>query len=390
MEIRNSCKAGERAIRFKGFWGGDFRVLVAMLLLVAGCGAPGEPTPPSPPIPVTITDLKAHQLGDAVLLSFTLPSKSTLGVRLTQVPTLEVWRGGLRPDGTPDPRSFHLVDTVPGTILSSYVQQGEVSFPEPLQPEELRTRTGETVLYRVRTRVSDRKSSQNSNEVMLDLYPVPQRISDLKAEVTEKSIQLSWNAPASTSAGAQLPPIQEYHVYRGELDPASAAAAEKDLHAAVWKLPLLQIAVTPKTEYEDASFDFGKTYAYVVRSVINEAGSLIESGDSVPAILTPKDTFPPAAPQNLAAAVLPGTSPGTFAVDLSWSINLETDVAGYRVYRSESENARGQLLTPDLLPTPSFRDTSVQAGHRYWYTVTAVDRAGNESPASAATLAELP
>ena len=390
MEIRNSCKAGEHAIRLKGFWGGHVRVLVVAFLLVAGCGAPGEPTPPSPPIPVAVTDLKAHQLGDAVLLSFTLPTKSTLGERLTEVPTLEVWRGGLRPDGTPDPRSFHLVDTVPGTMLSSYVQQGEVSFPDPVGPEELRTLAGETVLYRVRTRVSDRKSSQNSNDVTLDLYPVPQRTSDLKAAVTEKSVELSWSAPASTSAGAQLPPIQEYHVYRGELDPASAAAAEKDLHAAVWKLPLLQIAVTPKTEYEDASFDFGKTYAYVVRSVIKEAGSLVESGDSVPAILTAKDTFPPAAPQNLAAAVLPGTSPGTLVVDLSWSINLETDVGGYRVYRSESENARGQLLTPDVLPTPSFRDSSVQAGHRYWYTVTAVDRAGNESPVSAATLAELP
>lgn len=390
MEIRNSCKAGERAIRLKGFWDGDLRVLVAAFLLVAGCGAPGEPTPPSPPIPVAVTDLKAHQLGDAVLLNFTLPTKSTLGLKLTQVATLEVWRGGLRPDGTPDPRSFRLVDTVPGTILSSYVQQGEVSFPDPVQPDELRARTGETVLYRVRTRVSDRKSSQNSNEVTLDLYPVPQRISDLKTEETEKSIQLSWSAPSSTSAGAELPPIREYHVYRGELDPASAAAAEKDLHAAVWKLPLLQIAVTTKTEYQDASFDFGKTYAYVVRSVINEAGSLIESGDSVPAILSAKDTFPPAAPQNPTAGMLPGTSPGTAIVDLSWSINLETDVAGYRVYRSESENARGQLLTPDLLPTPSFRDTSVQAGHRYWYTVTAVDRAGNESLASAATLAELP
>jgi fibronectin type 3 domain-containing protein len=36
-----------------------------------------------------------------------------------------------------------------------------------------------------------------------------------------------------------------------------------------------------------------------------------------------------------------------------------------------------------LLPTPAVRDTSVQAGHRYWYTVTAVDRAGNESALSA-------
>jgi fibronectin type 3 domain-containing protein len=81
----------------------------------------------------------------------------------------------------------------------------------------------------------------------------------------------------------------------------------------------------------------------------------------------------------MVAAWLPGAAPGTILVDLSWSINLETDLAGYRVYRSEQEGARGQLLTPDLLPTPAVRDTSIQPGHRYWYIVTAVDRAGNES-----------
>jgi endoglucanase len=79
------------------------------------------------------------------------------------------------------------------------------------------------------------------------------------------------------------------------------------------------------------------------------------------------------------AALLPGAAPDKFVVDLSWSINLETDLAGYRVYRSEQEGTRGQLVTPDLLPTPALRDTSVEPGHRYWYTVTAVDRAGNES-----------
>jgi fibronectin type 3 domain-containing protein len=78
--------------------------------------------------------------------------------------------------------------------------------------------------------------------------------------------------------------------------------------------------------------------------------------------------------------LLPGLAPGTLLVDLSWSINLETDLAGYHVYRSEQEGTRGQLVTPDLLPTPAVRDTSVVPGHRYWYTVTAVDRAGNESP----------
>jgi hypothetical protein len=373
---------------------GSLRTLLSLLFsfcsLVAGCGAPGEPTPPSPPIPVAVGDLTARQLGDAVLLTFTLPTKSTLGLRLPEVPTLEIWRGALRPDGTPDQRSFHIVDTVPGSILNAYIQEGKVSFPDPLQPEELRARTGETALFRIRTRVSERKSSVDSNQVSVDLYPVPQRIDTLTAQTTEKSIQLHWTPPGSTSAGAELPPIKEFHVYRGELDPASTTAAEKDFHAAVWKLPLLQIAVTTKPEYQDSTFDFDRTYAYVVRSVISEGGSLLESGDSRPAILTPKDIFPPAAPQDVVAAVLPGSTPGSFIVDLSWTINLETDMAGYRVYRSDSEDARGQLLTPDLLPTPSYRDATALSAHRYWYTVTAVDHAGNESALSAASLAEIP
>ena len=150
---------------------------------------------------------------------------------------MEVWRGNLRPDGTPDPRSFRLVDTIPGPILSSYVQDGKVSYPVPVEPEELRARAGETALYRVRTRVSERKVSADSNQVSVDLYPVPQRIDDLGAKVTEKSIQLKWTPPNSTSAGAQLPPIQEFHVYRGELDPASVDAAQKDLHTAKWTIP---------------------------------------------------------------------------------------------------------------------------------------------------------
>jgi fibronectin type 3 domain-containing protein len=64
-------------------------------------------------------------------------------------------------------------------------------------------------------------------------------------------------------------------------------------------------------------------------------------------------------------------------------MNSETDLAGYHVYRSAARDSKGELLTPDLLLSPAYRDTAVESGHRYWYTVTAVDRAGNESAPSA-------
>ncbi len=127
---------------------------------------------------------------------------------------------------------------------------------------------------------------------------------------------------------------------------------------------------------------------YVVRSV-TVPGAALESSDSTPVVVRPKDTFAPGAPQGLVAAVLAGATTGSAVVDLSWSINPENDVAGYHVYRSEHEGERGALLVPELVPTPALRDAAVQAGHRYWYTVTAVDRAGNEGPGSAPITIEV-
>jgi fibronectin type 3 domain-containing protein len=149
-----------------------------------------------------------------------------------------------------------------------------------------------------------------------------------------------------------------------------------------WISPLALLGPSRTNNYRDTQFEFGKTYVYVVRTLITQDGAEIESDNSDPATVAAIDTFPPAAPQGLVAAVLPGAAPNTLVVDLTWSLNLETDLAGYHVYRSEQEGTRGQLVTPDLLPVPAVRDNSVEPGHRYWYTVTAVDRAGNESSPS--------
>ncbi len=131
--------------------------------------------------------------------------------------------------------------------------------------------------------------------------------------------------------------------------------------------------------YRDQRFDFGKTYVYLVRGVTTASGNPLESSDSDPVVLTPVDTFPPGTPQEVTVAVLTDPNTGLSEVDLSWSINAEPDLAGYRVYRSERQDEQGQLMTPELLLSPAYRDTSVATSHQYWYRVTAVDRAGNES-----------
>jgi hypothetical protein len=348
-------------------------------LVLLGCGAPGEPTPPSPPVPVAVIDLSAQQAGDAVQLTFTLPSKTITGDKLAEPPAVEILRGALKPDGTSDNNSFRVVYTIPGSLMDNYAAEGHVRFADSVPPEETRSHPGATLAYRVRTRASRKRASADSNTVTVRVYPVPERIASVQSRTTESAIELSWPAPVRTSAGDPLPAFSGYHIYRGELDPSSADAASKDLTQAKWISSLTLLASSPTTSYRDTFFDFGKTYLYVIRSVVLAEGSALESSDSPPSIVTPRDIFPPAAPHDLVVAILPGAAPGSLEIHLSWSINLETDLAGYRVYRSEEPGTRGHLLTPDLLPTPSYRDTSVLLGHRYWYSVTAVDRAGNES-----------
>jgi hypothetical protein len=200
---------------------------------------------------------------------------------------------------------------------------------------------------------------------------------------------LSWPAPAGTAAGEPIPPIAGYRIYRAEIHPSARSSPPPDLASVKPESRAALLSFSETNSYRDPSVLFDHTYVYTVRGVIQVQGVELESSDSQPVTITPRDVFPPAAPQGLVAALLPGPAPGTVLVDLSWSINLETDLAGYRVYRSEQEGTRGELVTPDLLPTPAVRDTSIGPGHRYWYTVTAVDRAGNESPPAAPVVVDV-
>jgi hypothetical protein len=366
-----------------------FVISFSVFLLAIGCGAPGEPTPPVPPTPVRITDLAAQQTGDAAEITFTLPAKTITGERLAQPPAIEILRGAVKPDGSPDAKSFRTVQTIPGAMVGEYRAADKIQILDRISPEDLRTYSGSSLAYRVRTRASRKRASADSNTVIVRIRPVPERTPSLHATVTESAIELRWSAPTRTSTGDPLPAISEYRVYRGEIDPTSADAALKDLSQAKWRSPLALLSSSPTASYRDTTFDFGKTYVYTVRTVIPADSGTIESADSVPAIVASPDIYPPAVPQGLLAAVVTPDPSGPPEVDLSWSINTETDLAGYHVYRSEQEGTPGPLLTPDLLLSPAYRDTSVRPGHRYWYAVTAVDRTGNESAPTAPGAVEI-
>ena len=178
-------------------------------IFVTGCGAPGEPTPASPPIPAAVSDLGAQQKGDAAQLTFTVPTKTITGTRLKEIPACEVYRGEFKADGSPEAKSFRMVYTFPGTLLSGDMVDKQAQLLVPFAPEEAKSQPGHKLAYLVRARVSAKKASADSNIVALAVYPVPEALGTVEATVTESAIELRWAAVTRTSGGEPLAAVRE-------------------------------------------------------------------------------------------------------------------------------------------------------------------------------------
>lgn len=89
------------------------------------------------------------------------------------------------------------------------------------------------------------------------------------------------------------------------------------------------------------------------------------------------DIDPPAAPTGLAVST--GTSQQAV---LSWQANTEPDLAGYYIYRSSDGSSFSRVNSAPVTGT-SFVNAGLTNGVRYYFKITAVDTAGNESAASA-------
>jgi hypothetical protein len=354
--------------------------------LAAGCAAPGEPTARHPVVPVAVNDLAARQYGNAFALTFTLPARSMDREALAEHPAIEIYRAALPPGAAPDKKTaWRLAFTIPSEQVDPYLKAGHIEFHDPLTADDFARAAGSSMAYKVRTRAARARASEDSNIVIATIYPAPEAPRDVHVSVTESALVVNWTE-AAVPPGASS---RVYRVYRAEIE-SGQENPPQDVSKANLKTPLELAGTSPSTEFHDSNFGFGTAYLYTVRRVAQFGADQIESADSVPAIVTPRDVFPPAAPTNLEITIISATNQAPAYIELSWAISPEGDLAGYSVYRSEGEDSPGERVSTDILPSPTFRDISVVPGRRYYYRVSALDRAGNESPKSSAVVAEVP
>ncbi|MFE1963354.1 PA14 domain-containing protein [Streptomyces sp. NPDC059479] len=131
------------------------------------------------------------------------------------------------------------------------------------------------------------------------------------------------------------------------------------------------LATTTSTSYTDSTVPAtGETYYYEVRAY-DKAGN--ESTGTVDQAVTTVDRTAPAVPAGLTAAA------ETDGLLIGW--RGVTGAVSYRVYRAVK--ADGVFAEAGTTNQVSYQDTSAVDGVTYYYRVTALDGAGNESGRSA-------
>lgn len=320
------------------------RALAAGLLsagiMLTACGTPASPQPPSLKLPQQVRDLSATRTGDDVTLHWTMPRRTTDKVILK---------------GDQDAHICRKLENGP-CIAAGDLRIGPISTAEFSDPLSANLTSGPPRLltYVVELRNHAGRTAGPSNPAYAASGPAPAPITGLSADVRAQGIVLLWQR-----AGAPGP----VRILR-----VAGPKTEQTLETTA-----LDQAID-----KDAAYD--NTYLYTVQRYkkLTLAGHniLVAGLPSQRIKVVARDVFPPQTPAGLVAVA----DPEGHAIDLSWSADTEPDLAGYAVYRS-GPGSPAVRISP-VVAGPSFHDTTAVPGVRYQYSVSAIDRDGNESPRS--------
>lgn len=358
--------------------------LLALALPVAltACGRRGPPVAPERRLPASIQDLSATVVGEGIRLTWSLPKirvdrSAVKELRRTEVyRRLETGREPPRPailsfeslfggagavPGFDRVADIRLAEPAPAEVAGGHVTYTDVG---PLTP-------GRRYTYVVVAVDDQGRPSPPSNRVLVAMVVAPRPPSGLTPRVGDREVRLEWTAPTALEDGSPVTGPLVYDVFRGtspEARPARPLNAE----------PLASPA------YVDIGLQNDATYYYSVRARLGATGPVSRTSEAVAA--TPEDTTPPAQPRGLVAVVAGA------AVRLAWEPVPDADVAGYRIYRTQTTGRGYQVLTAAPQPATTYVDGAVARGQTYYYVVTAVDRSrrANESVPSPEVAIRVP
>lgn len=389
-----------------------FLAIVA-LLLIEGCASIGPPTAPSLELPKPPADLKAARKGDKVTLTWTIPKRTMDRQSVRYLGKTQVCRNvgaeHAAPDhaapeqaapegespGEPSPASVRPIKEC-GTVVGSVAAPADflnasktgkrlvTTYVDTLPSATEYAHPAGFATYSVSVMNEAGRSAGLSNLAKVPLVPTVAAFEGFTGQAEARGVILSWQCPAKpeTTVGVQY----LFRIYRRTADSAVNAKI-----AEVEATDCVGAERDPATHsFLDSTIEWEETYFYhgTVVSEIQAGGKQVEvEGDDTPEVkVFANNVFPPAVPTGLQAVYSgPGQQP---FIDLIWAPVADADLAGYNVYRRD-EGAL-EKINSELVKTPAYRDSAIAAGKTYFYSVTAVDRQGNESPKSEETSERVP
>ena len=369
---------------------GKFLAPTALCLLLAGCAQTGPPLPPSLELPKPPTDLRATRKDNRVTLTWSEPTLTTDRKSVRYIGPTLVCRS-LDPElatcGTP-------VATLPAPAPSAAPKKSSRSaqksaatpqtFTDALPASMEHQDPSAELTYAVEVLNRNARSGGLSNRVHVSAIVTLPPPTDLSAQLTGDGTVLTWTSAGESRDAASSPAVQHrYRVYRRD------ESSRKDAIAGEVPVPSERGPV----HFTDSTFEWEKTYLYRVTtvSIVKHPDSnsevQVEGDDTPPVRIIAHDVFPPSVPAGLQAAYS-GEGQKPF-VDLIWAPVTNADLAGYNVFRSETDGAATKLNS-ELVKSPSYRDFAVASGKTYTYSVSALDVRGNESQRSEPTSEPVP
>jgi hypothetical protein len=364
----------------------------ALCLLLASCAQTGPPLPPSLELPKPPTDLRASRKGNRVTLSWSEPMLTTDHQNVRSVGATLVCRSRQsdrshaemteceNPAATlPAPSSA--APQKSGSAPSSSQRPAPQTYTDTLPANLQQQDPTAEFTYAVEVLNRNARGAGLSNRVHVPAIVTLSPPGDLAAELTGDGVVLAWtSATVSQNPGVQL----RYRIYRRDETSGKDAIAGE-----------VSLGEPGPAHFTDSSFEWEKTYLYRITAVSivkrPDSEAQVEGDDTSPVQIIAHDVFPPSVPAGLQAAYA-GEGQKLF-IDLIWAPVTNADLAGYNVYRSETNGTpvtQTVKLNSELVASPSYRDLAVVSGRTYTYSVSAVDVRGNESQRSEETSEPVP
>jgi hypothetical protein len=341
-------------------------VLIFLSLAAAGCGKRSAPVPPREKV-LQRVELGGFQRGNQVILSWKMPARNAPKSSVLNISRADVYRLA---EPTTAPLQLSDEEFANRSNLIAAMPLTDADFgSKVLNYKDVLQFAGQAARLRYAIRFVNASGQKAAFSNVLLVEPtskVAAAPTSLSAEASQEAIRLTWTRPASNIDGTGPASILGYNIYR--------STSEKEPAKLLNKTPITE------TEYDDRFFDFDKQYYYFVRAVsVGTQSEPIEGAESNIFNFKAIDVFPPAPPSAITVAAAPGT------ISIFFAVNVETDVIGYKIYRSTDRDVpldKWTLLTPEPIKVNTFQDAKVESGKTYFYYLTATDKFKNVSQPS--------